>query len=153
MFGIGFSELILILVVALVIFGPDKMPELGKTMGKAVREFKSAVNKIDAQVRSEVDEVKDAAGMDETLKDLGQELKDADQRLKETDARLKDFDRDMCKFDKDLKDISKINPLKMEAAPSAATEETEAEQQDASAVQETTEFTATDVKAVKVELK
>ena len=46
MFGIGFSELILILVVALVVFGPDKLPEIGKTLGKTVKEFNRAAWKI-----------------------------------------------------------------------------------------------------------
>lgn len=42
MFNIGPSELILILVVALIIFGPKKLPEIGRTIGAAVREFRKA---------------------------------------------------------------------------------------------------------------
>ena len=79
MFGIGFSEFILILFVALIIFGPDKMPDLGRTMGKAVREFKSAVNKIDRQVKDEVQSVKDVAGLDDTIKDLNDYIKQANK--------------------------------------------------------------------------
>ncbi|BDF77599.1 twin-arginine translocase TatA/TatE family subunit [Pyramidobacter piscolens] len=45
--NLGFSELFLILVVCLVIFGPAKLPEIGKAAGKAIREFKSAVNSND----------------------------------------------------------------------------------------------------------
>lgn len=40
MFGFGFQELIIILVIALVIFGGKKLPELGSGLGKAIREFK-----------------------------------------------------------------------------------------------------------------
>lgn len=42
MFGIGFTELILIVVVALIVIGPDKLPDIAKTLGKAFVEFKRA---------------------------------------------------------------------------------------------------------------
>jgi len=42
MFGIGFPELVIILVVALVIFGPGKLPEIGSALGKGIRDFKKA---------------------------------------------------------------------------------------------------------------
>ena len=42
MFGIGFPELIVILVVALLIFGPGKLPELGNALGKGIRDFRRA---------------------------------------------------------------------------------------------------------------
>jgi sec-independent protein translocase protein TatA len=40
--GIGFSELIVILVIILVLFGPGKLPEIGKALGRGIREFKRA---------------------------------------------------------------------------------------------------------------
>lgn len=50
MFGIGATELIIILVLALVIFGPGKLPEVGKAVGRSIREFKraSSVEESDA---------------------------------------------------------------------------------------------------------
>ncbi|MEO7435141.1 MAG: twin-arginine translocase TatA/TatE family subunit [Candidatus Binatia bacterium] len=42
MFGLGFPELAVILVVALVIFGPSKLPELGNGLGKGLRDFRKA---------------------------------------------------------------------------------------------------------------
>ncbi len=43
---LGTPELILILAIALVIFGPSKLPEIGKSLGKALGEFKSQANKV-----------------------------------------------------------------------------------------------------------
>ena len=42
MFGIGFPELIVIIVVALLVFGPGKLPEIGSALGKGIRDFKKA---------------------------------------------------------------------------------------------------------------
>ncbi|EGL82674.1 Sec-independent protein translocase protein tatA/E-like protein [Caldalkalibacillus thermarum TA2.A1] len=44
--NIGFSELLVILVIALIVFGPHKLPELGRAAGKTIREFKLTVNGI-----------------------------------------------------------------------------------------------------------
>ena len=44
MFGLGMPELILILIIALVIFGPSKLPEMGASVGKAIREFRNATS-------------------------------------------------------------------------------------------------------------
>lgn len=43
---IGTSELILILVIALVIFGPSKLPEIGKAIGTSIKEFKKSIGSI-----------------------------------------------------------------------------------------------------------
>lgn len=42
MYSIGIPELVLILVIALVVFGPGKLPEIGRAVGKSLREFRSA---------------------------------------------------------------------------------------------------------------
>ena len=43
MFGLGATELIVILVIALVIFGPGKLPELGSALGRGIRDFRKSV--------------------------------------------------------------------------------------------------------------
>lgn len=61
MFGIhkiGLGELILVLIIALVIFGPSKLPAIGKSMGEAIREFRGSVNKLDNEVKGNKDEIK-----------------------------------------------------------------------------------------------
>ena len=49
MFGLGVPELVLILIIGLVIFGPGKLPDVGKALGKSIRELKSASNDEDAK--------------------------------------------------------------------------------------------------------
>ncbi len=46
MFGIGFPELILILVIGLIVFGPGKLPEIGRAVGKGLQEFKKATSDL-----------------------------------------------------------------------------------------------------------
>jgi len=56
MFGrFGTSELILVLIIALVVFGPSKLPELGKAIGRGLSEFKSHANKITEDVKEDMD--------------------------------------------------------------------------------------------------
>ena len=55
MFGsIGMPELIIILVVALIIFGPRKLPELGRSLGKSMGEFKKASNELRSTLDEEI---------------------------------------------------------------------------------------------------
>lgn len=52
--GLGFSEIILIFLVALVVFGPRKLPEIGKMLGKALNEFKKASDELKSTIEREV---------------------------------------------------------------------------------------------------
>jgi len=54
---LGLPELVVILVIALIIFGPKKLPEMGKAVGKAINEFKKTSEGIEKQIRSEADGV------------------------------------------------------------------------------------------------
>ena len=83
MFGLGIPELIVIFVIALVVFGPKKLPDLGKSIGRAMAEFKKAQQEFQESVQAEMKEVQKTANLDE-LKKLGNL---ADQSLsKEIDA-------------------------------------------------------------------
>ena len=65
MFGIGMPELIIIFVIALIIIGPKKLPDLARALGKGMAEFRKATNEIKSNLDME-DELK---GMEEELAD------------------------------------------------------------------------------------
>lgn len=72
MFGIGDTEFILILIFAFLLFGPEKLPGLGKTLGKGLRQFRDASDSVTKVVKTEVlnpvqDEMKKASTVPEAL--------------------------------------------------------------------------------------
>ena len=79
MFGpLGVPELILIFVVALLLFGPRKMPQIGRSIGRALGEFRRASNEFKRTIEDEV-AAEDIREVERDLKDLktvGRDLKD-----------------------------------------------------------------------------
>ncbi len=55
--GIGPMEVFIVLVGALIIFGPKKLPEMGRSLGKAIREFKSVGNEIQDEIERATDDI------------------------------------------------------------------------------------------------
>lgn len=55
--GLGPMEIIVILVLALVVFGPKRLPEMGKSIGKAIREFKSVGSEIQNEITRVTDDI------------------------------------------------------------------------------------------------
>ena len=88
---LGFQELIVIFIIALLVFGPKKLPELGKSLGKGLREFKRATNEL----KSSWDE----------------QVQDAESEIADTAKDLKDIGRDL---NKDLHETPKVDPVPSE---------------------------------------
>ena len=79
MFGIGGGELIFIIFIALMLFGSDKIPDIARTMGKAMSQLKNATNEI----KSEISKSAESSGIDAGLKDLTSGFTNEVDKIKE----------------------------------------------------------------------
>lgn len=91
MFGIGEGELAIIVVFGFLLFGPDKLPQMGRTIGRAIRQFRETQEKMTAVVQSEIiDPVSEAASAPvKPKKAAADDDSDADEDAVETAAPAK----------------------------------------------------------------
>ena len=117
--SLGMQEIIVIFIIALIIFGPRKLPELGKTLGKGLSEFKKASNDLkkawedEVELEKEKNSLKDllhesTAAITEPAAELSRELKESTDVLKEPAA---DFSKELKEsandFQESIADYSK----------------------------------------------
>lgn len=95
MFGIGFTELVIILIIALVVVGPEKLPELGRTIGKTVRDLRRVYANLRAELGPEFDDI------EQGIRDL---------RALDPRQQARDFSRNL------IDDLSKDAPELKQAA-------------------------------------
>lgn len=86
MFGpIGLPELIVIFIIALLVFGPKKLPDVGKSVGRAIREFKRASDELRSKVEEEI------------------EASEIKSEINEVKSNLTEFKDDLNQFQDNLK--------------------------------------------------
>ncbi|MEN2995233.1 MAG: twin-arginine translocase TatA/TatE family subunit [Thermodesulfovibrio sp.] len=99
MFDLGLQELIVIFIIALLVYGPKKLPELGYTLGKTINEIKRAFQGAKAEMEREINEVR------ETVEDIKKDIKDP-LKLKEELFREMPQLSDL-RIDKHIENIAK----------------------------------------------
>ncbi len=89
MFGLGIPELVVIFVIALIVFGPKKLPDLGKALGRGLAEFKRATQDVKESIESEVRSAERSIDMEKIRQDVeGTEKENKEQaEKKEADGR------------------------------------------------------------------
>lgn len=95
--SLGFGEIFVIVIVAAVIFGPNQLPELARNLGKVVKAFKAMVNRIDSDIKEEVNQIKQSA-----------DLSDMDEVLKE----VKEAKGSFSELSQSLNQVKGLNPMK-----------------------------------------
>lgn len=113
MFGIGLPELLVIMVIALVVIGPSKLPDIAKALGKGMAEFRKASQ-----------EIKDSFNLDEEINDIKNDLKEGTlDSIGEYDYSSYDEKKD----DDDTEEKPDIDGTVVEAESEDDTKETVAE--------------------------
>jgi TatA/E family protein of Tat protein translocase len=116
MFGIGMPELILILAIALIVIGPKKLPDLAKSLGRAMREFKKATS-----------ELKDSMELDQEIQDVKTAFDDVSGDVKGSFLDSNGANNGDAAEDTKVKDLKQsYDEWKREAKPAVPPENAEA---------------------------
>ncbi len=118
MFGIGLPELLIIMVIALIVIGPSKLPDLAKALGKGMAEFRKATQEIknSLDLDEDIQEVKkdlvdSVSGLDEPI-----DLPELDKQVEE-EPKYSDFDEVLADHEKSKEEAEPSEEKGEEASP------------------------------------
>ncbi len=118
MFGIGLPELLIIMVIALIVIGPSKLPDLAKALGKGMAEFRKATQEIknSLDLDEDIQEVKkdlvdSVSGLDEPI-----DLPELDKQVEE-EPKYSDFDEVLADYEKSKEEAEPSEEKGEEASP------------------------------------
>ncbi len=97
MFGISIPEILLILAIALIVLGPKKLPELAKSLGRGIAEFKKATNEIKESINFDDDFNSIKSSFNDASKNMGSpvNINQEDDKPVETDTDVSDSSDDV----------------------------------------------------------
>jgi TatA/E family protein of Tat protein translocase len=128
MFDIGMPELVVIFVVALIVFGPKRLPELGRSLGKGLGELKKAMQDVKDSVQEEFnDSTSDIRGaVNDVKKQIQGEVKSASEAVGKTVQEAKvQVQKESQEVQKALKDASKSEKAGTASGPAKKEEDAE----------------------------
>ena len=142
--GVGFTEMVLLAVIALIVIGPDKLPKIARTAGQLSRQARNAWQGLQTQLQAELDaehnrEIMNAMNsLNTATNDIQEKTEAIHTSINETDASIKEVysigstvDKEMDELDREMREIEtlieKVNQLNSENSKSITQLNTEME--------------------------
>lgn len=117
MFDLGIQELIVIFIVALIVFGPDKLPEIGTTIGRVFNDLKRSLEGVRSQINAGIHDIKDPLALKEHL--YGDSASQTDTLIHPQSDPLKNSDTDTDNVASTPSDTTNQQSCTKESSPKA----------------------------------
>ncbi len=86
---LSFSEIVTILIIAIVVFGPKKIPEIARGLGNGVRTLRNATDEIKREIMKETDEINPVSDIQKEIKDFKEEIQAVERNIEEEEGPIK----------------------------------------------------------------
>ncbi len=86
---LSFSEIVTILIIAIVVFGPKKIPEIARGLGNGVRTLRNAMDEIKREIMKEADEINPVSDIQKEIKGFKEEIQAVERNIEEEEGPIK----------------------------------------------------------------